>query len=278
MRRKALYLVVVWLLGLTSLPANEPALDGRLVVLTVGEHRDSDPYLREIEAELLHLRKTFGLTSKEMPLVFMGFADSDAERKFFERLGFRAQQSPVVCVAEWGSPARFGPKRVLGQAIVRRADVREKRQEIYAVVADWLRRNGHQEKLSLLPEGVRERSGPGELSVESVHFEANGKPLYLVNFRVRVRNQGGSAVEDVGFEFFCRRDEGGEWVNLGEHRVSRIPGGYVISRDLVADSRKVGILDAQEHVGPCFYRVTVSYGQHRLQEEGLFTPKELGEQ
>ncbi len=252
-------------------------LDGRVVVLVVGDHRQEDQRMVKLERHLTELRARLGLGKGEMPLVFMGF--NEVEVDYFGRLGFHQKDGPVVCVAEWGNPARFGPKRVVDGAIARAVEGEDAVARSNLIMRRWLELEGHADKVALIP---RPPGAPtqttGKLELRDVQFEANGKPLYLVNARARVKNIGEQAVEKVSVEFAFRLPGQAGWRMLGRQSIGRIPGGYVVARDLVADTREVGLLDQQHHIRACDYRVRVVYGQETLVEEGHFVPRELQSQ
>ena len=105
--------LIPFILLLLTLAASAVELDGKTVILLVSEHRTGDPKMESVKARLLEERSALGYSTEDMPVVFMGFKDSDTEREYFDRLGFQEFDTPVLCVVEWGNPARFGPKRVL---------------------------------------------------------------------------------------------------------------------------------------------------------------------
>ena len=113
------FLPILVLLCLSPLQGLE--LDGRYVILLVGEYRNGDAEVDQLRAALLKHREKLRLDFHDIPLVTMGFRDSDSEREYFDRLGFEESAGPVLCVAEWGTPARFGPKRVVEDIITRHA-------------------------------------------------------------------------------------------------------------------------------------------------------------
>ncbi|MGE0492086.1 MAG: hypothetical protein AB7S38_22925 [Vulcanimicrobiota bacterium] len=263
-------LLVCW-----ALPA-AAELAGRKVVLVVTRHRQ-DPDMVKLEEYLTNLRSDLGLGRAQMPLVFMGFEDSSAEAGYFQRLGFKSQDAPVMCVAEWGDPERFGPKRVVDEAIMRRVEA-DATGDIVGVVRQWLEMEGYADKVSMLPVTGPTLEPQGRLQVSDLRFEANGKPLFLLNARVRLKNVGEHAVTGVKVEFLCRTRGTAGWRSLGVQEIDRIPGGYAVARDLVGDTRQLGLLDANQAIQPCDYRVRVVYGDESLIEEGSFQPRELQDQ
>lgn len=270
-----LSLVILALLLLFQ-PAFGLSLDGRLVVLVVGEHREKDPELTALEGFLVRQRGEIGLDTESMPIVLMGFRDSDNERGYFSRLGFKELDAPVVCVVRWGSPQRFGPKEVVGGHILRGAHA-EDTAELNRILAGYLELTNQGHLASKLSGGGRIPIGPStsDVLIEDSRFEANGSPIFMVNSRIRIKNTGSDALNDIRFRFYYRLGQGGEWRLLGEQSVQRLPGGYVCSRDVVVDSRKLGLLDQDQHVRPCDFRIEVHFSGRVRSVEGRFVPREL---
>lgn len=273
MKRLAVFLA---LLCLAPVQAQE-VLDGRNVILVVTEHR-TDELSERLHSMLSDYRSQLGLTREALPLVFMGFADSDTERGFYQRLGFKAEDAPVVCMAEWGNPGRFGPKRVYPEAIFRSAEGLKGEHAAAVVLREWLEREGYADRLAHLRELMGGMPGHGELTIQDVEFQANGKPLYVLNARARLRNVGVATVSNAAVRFYCRPHSGAPWTNLGEHVIEKVPGGYMVVRDLVADTRNLPIVNSEGAIQPCEYRVEVLQDGEVSSLEGRFFPSELSEQ
>lgn len=264
------------ILALLVSVASAAGLDGRRVILVVSEHRTGDPKMKVLETELRRLRKELGFSKAQMPLVFMGFKDSDTERTYFDRLGFQAFDSPIICVAEWGNPARFGPKKVVDYAIARSAT----QQHVPFIVNEFLKAEGH--KVDPTPIGTPtpmpppppSDSAPGKLELLNVRFEASGKPLYMTNVGVRIKNWDEQTVRGIKIRFYCKPPDQTEWVLMGTKTINKIPAGHFVSRDIVGDTRKFNLVDPEMNAVRCPYRIEVEQGGRVITEEGVFTPNE----
>ncbi|MCA9779673.1 MAG: hypothetical protein KC800_23255, partial [Candidatus Eremiobacteraeota bacterium] len=185
-------------------------LDGKTVILLVSEHRSGDPRMESVKKKLLEEREALGFDTENMPIVFMGFKDSDTEKKYFDRLGFQEVDSPVLCVVEWGNPARFGPKKVLDYAIARSATP----EHVDSIVKDYLAMRDVPPDGGVTPP-VPPRAG-GELEIVNVRFEAAGKPLYLTNAGVRLQNTGTETAREITVRFYCKLSAQDSWQIMGK--------------------------------------------------------------
>ncbi len=270
------WVCLVLLLLMTGL-AGATELDGRTVLLVVTEHRHNDPMRTDLEGELTRLRADLGLSEEEMPIQFVGFADSEADRGHLGRLGFKAEDCPVMCVVEWGSPARFGPKRVLGSAIVRRAKVGHGA----AIMNAYLTQAGKEARLPepagfglrpvSAPEPVADTT-PGRLEIDNVRFEVGGKTLYLTHVGVRIRNLESRTLRDVKFRFFARAVGSTDWTLVYEQSVDKIPAANILVRDHMGDSLKLGLVGEDGYALPSQYRVEVEHVGQIVSKEGEFVP------
>lgn len=270
---KVLCLVFLLLTGL----ATADGLDGRTVILLVSEHRSGDPSAEAVKSELLRKREELGLEKKDMPIVFMGFADSDAERQYFDRLGFQSFDSPVLCVVEWGNPGRFGPKKVVSDAIARTATP----QHVDFVVGHWLKETGRstEEPVAIVkpptkPVENTEPQEPGEIEIVSTRFEASGKPLYITNAGIRIKNVDTKALRNISIRFYSKRSLEDDWNLMRKKTLERLPIGYFASRDVVGDTKQFGLTDDLGSSVPCFYRIEVEHGGQVRFREGDFIPIE----
>ncbi len=250
-----------------------------MVILVVSEHRTGDPKMKVLEDELRRMRKELGYTKDEMPLVFMGFADSDTEKKYFDRLGFQSFDSPILCVAEWGNPARFGPKRVVDYAIARSAT----RQHVAPIVKAFLETEGLIKKDPFPlppptgnPPPPPQAGGeqPGQLELLNVRFEASGKPLYMTNVRARIRNADSRTLRNITVRFYCKTTDHADWFLMDTKTINKIPAGHFVSRDVVDDTREFNLVDENQSARPCRYRIEVEHAGQTLVEEGEFVPAE----
>ena len=268
--KRLLFLIVMCL----TLVASPVGLDGATVILLVSEHRTGDPRMEAVKKELLASRDKLGFSKEEMPIVFMGFEDSDTEKKYFDRLGFQSFDSPVLCVAEWGNPARFGPKRVIDYAIARSATP----QHVDYIVENFLKATNRLEGPITKPNPTPSPSSTpvagDSIEIVTVRFEASGKPLYMTNVGVRVRSHADQTLRDITVRFYSKLTETDSWKLMGKKSLAKLQVGYFASRDLVGDTRELGLADSNGNAVKCLYRVEVEYGGNVVSEEGVFIPSE----
>jgi hypothetical protein len=256
-------LVLLALLSITGLaPAWE--IDGQTALLVVSEHRVGDTKLEEIKNELLAARERMGYDKETMPVVFMGFKDSDTERKYFDRLGFQAIDSPVVAVVEWGNPARFGPKRIIGHGIKRHATA----GDVETLIGHYLKAIDK----TLVEPAPSTLSFKEIVEVVSVRFKVRGKPLFLTSMGIRVRNTQNLTLKDIQVRYYGKLRQDEEWELLGERTLEDLPPGNFASRDLVVKSQGSRLLDQEQNPLPCLYKIECEYRGERLTEEGEFAP------
>ena len=270
--------ILIFLLLLFSTTVGAVELDGRIVILLVSEHRSGDPRMESVKKELLRTRDTLGYNTEDMPIVFMGFKDSDTEREYFDRLGFQAFDSPVLCVAEWGNPARFGPKRVVDYAIARSATP----QHVSFIVENYLKivkdgvdgPQGPGPDVSPTPGGPPVGDVPGQLEIVNVRFEASGKPLYMTNVGVRIKNLESYTVRNITVRFYSKLNPQDPWRLMGKKTLQKLQSGYFGTRDIVGDTKSFGLLDENNNAVKCYYRIEVENGGNVIYEEGQFVPSE----
>lgn len=256
------------ILLLLTLTSSALELDGKTVILLVSEHRTGDPKMEAVKARLLKERTDLGFTTEDMPVVFMGFKDSDTEREYFDRLGFQEFDTPVLCVVEWGNPARFGPKRVLDYAIYREATP----QHVDFIVKEYLSMKGKDpNSVGNPPELPPDASG--ELELQDVRFSAAGAPVYLTNAGVRIRNTSPEIVRDIVVRFYLKTDEQSGWQLIGKKDLDKLLSAHFASRDLVLDTRDIGLVDEDGRALPCLYRIEVEQAGKVLYREGEFRPR-----
>jgi len=260
--------ILTVLLLLTSL-ASAVELDGKTVILLVSEHRSGDPRMESVKKKLLEERDTLGFDTENMPIVFMGFKDSDTEKKYFDRLGFQEVDSPVLCVVEWGNPARFGPKKVLDYAIARSATP----DHVDSIVRDYLAIKDGPPDGGIAPPPIP-ADASGELQIVNVRFEAAGKPLYMTNAGVRLQNTGTETAREITVRFYCKLSAQESWRLIGKKTLGKLVSGYFATRDVVGDTRKFGLTDENGNSIRCLYRIEVESAGKVIYEEGEFIPNE----
>lgn len=261
--KRLILLLLIFLCG----GASAVDLDGRIVILLVSAHRTGDPAMEAVKSKLLAIRQELGYTTESMPVVFMGFKDSDTERKYFDRLGFQAFDSPVLCVVEWGNPARFGPKRVLDYAIARSATP----QHVDFIVKNYIHtiENPEGPEKPVLPPPMTDTE---DLEIQNVRFEASGQPLYLTNVGVRIRNNSELVARGVTLRFFCKASADEGWRLMGKKVIDKLLPGNIASRDIVGDTRDFGLVNTENNSIRCLYRIEVEQGGKVIHQEGEFIP------
>ncbi len=261
-------MVLAILILLTSV-ASAVELDGRTVILLVSEHRSGDPRMESVKKKLLDERDALGFDTENMPIVFMGFRDSDTEKKYFDRLGFQEVDSPVLCVVEWGNPARFGPKKVLDYAIARSATP----EHVDSIVRDYLAIKDGPPDGGINPPPISPDAS-GELEIVSIRFEAAGKPLYMTNAGVRLQNSGTETAREITIRFYCKLSAQQSWKLIGKKTLAKLVSGYFATRDVVGDTREFGLTDENGNAIRCLYRIEVEFAGKVIYEEGEFIPNE----
>jgi hypothetical protein len=259
--------ILLILLLLTSFAA-AVELDGRIVILLVSEHRSGDAQMESVKEELLKVRDQLGYSKEDMPIVFMGFKDSDTEKTYFDRLGFQEFDSPVLCVAEWGNPARFGPKQVVDYAIARGANP----ENVDYIVGEYLKATG--KSVDADNPVIPVPSPAGVLEIVTTRFEASGKPLYMTNVGVRIKNSDDHTLRDITIRFYNKLQQEDDWRLMGEKTLKKLPSGYFGTRDIVGDTKKFQLTDENNNAVRCFYRIEVEQGGKTIFEEGEFVPSE----
>lgn len=259
-------------LVLLSSWAMADSLDGRTVILVIAEHRVGDQQGTQLERAIKEFRTELGLRANDMPLVLMGFADADTKRSYFDGLGVKAQDAPVLAVVEWGNPARFGPKRVLSGAVVRNASP----QHAPSIINAYLKTMGHPARLpepdiTALPNLV-EDTEPGRLQIEAVRFEVGGKYLFTTNGAARIRNLEKHTLHNIKVRFFARPQGAPGWTLLDEQTIKKLLPGYVSAREVIKDSRDFDLVDAQSNAKPCQMKIEVEHKGKTIEEEASYLP------
>lgn len=256
---------ILLLLLFLTMATSAVELDGKTVILLVSEHRQGDAKMESVKEKLLAKRESLGMDTEDMPIVFMGFKDSDTERKYFDQLGFQEFDAPVLCVVEWGAPARFGPKRVLDYAIYRTATP----QHVDFIVKNFLTMKGQDpDSLNQAPELPLDASG--ELELLNIKFAASGAPVYLTNAGVRLRNTSHETIRDIKVRFYIKLEPESEWQLLGQGTIPKLLTANFASKELVEDTRKTVLLNEHERARSCLYRVEVEYDDKLLFREGVY--------
>jgi len=242
-------------------------LDGRTVILLITKNSDSQA--EQMRQSLLDTRREMGFSKKDIPIVFMTFDGSETEREYTQRLGVKAKDAPILCVAEWGKPAHFGPKKVMDQAITREAT----RAAVDSVFVEYFKAVNQGEGDQSADEPA-DSYGPGLLEIESFRFEASGKPFYLADAAVRVKNADNHTIHNITVRFYSKLHSEDNWKLMETQVVEKLPKGYVASRDFVGNTRNLGLIDEDGNAVRCLFRIEVEQGGQVLSREGEFVPSE----
>ena len=256
-------LLLAFLLLALSLPTIAWQLDGKTVILVVSKHREGDSEMDVLRERVKEVRQSLGYSTQSMPIVFMGFADSDTDRKYFDRLGFQAADSPVLAVVEWGNPARFGPKRIIGRGIVRKAGPDQ---------VDFIAKSFQEAIDAPEPPVTTPLPLAQILDVVSVRFKPRGEPIYHSTAGIRLRNTKNLTLKDLTVRYYAKLPLETSWKLLAERKIESLPPGNFVSRDVVFDSRESTLLDTSGQAQDCLYRFEVNCGDETLVEEGNYDP------
>jgi hypothetical protein len=268
--KHTLTLILLTLFCLSSL-TQAAELDGRTVLLLVTKDKATNTDV--IKQKLLETRKQIGYSKKDLPIVFLTFDGSETERTYTERLGINAEDSPVLCVVEWANDATHGPKRILDNAVVRQAST----QEVDSMLISYLKavhHTGEDKALTVGQAAEVDDLTPGLLEIESHRFEASGKPFYLADAGIRIKNADNRNLHNIAVRFYSKLNEDDRWQLMDEQVVEKLPKGYVASRDFVGNTKQLGLTDEKGNAVPCFYRIEVEQGGQVVSREGKFEPSE----
>jgi hypothetical protein len=248
-------------------PEAVKALSGRNVLLLVGPPEST----KARKSHYHDLLKRAGADLTRYPVYQTAALPSDVGA----RLGIGKRGSNYGALVRWGDPARFGPARILGPGVISELSTDG---DLFVLVEAAIMGAGQQALLSRLPsdlEGLRPRP---QLAIEQVDFQANGKPVYLVDTKVRLKNDGKVAAKDVTVVFLVENGADGSWYELGRHSGLEIKAGQTITRDLVRTTHDTPLLDANKAIQPTKYRIKVEFAGGALESTDQFTPMLLEDQ
>jgi hypothetical protein len=227
-------------------------LAGRNVLLLVGPSETT----AQQKAHYYNLLTRCGADPAKFPVYQARNLPNDVAGK----LGLSRRGANYAALVRWGNPARFGPAQVLSPGVVTALDS-----------------EGQKELLARLPEDVAAMRPRPELVIENVDFQANGKPVYLVDTKVRLKNEGKLPANDVTVLFLVKNPDG-SWFELGRHTDLVVKAGYTITRDLVRPTFDTPLLNERKEILPASYRIRVEYAGQSLEQDGEFTPLLLQDQ
>lgn len=241
-------------------------LAGRNVLLLVG----SADQVKAQKAMYLDLVERSGADVARYPV----YHTSKLPNEVAGKLGLVNRGNNYAALVKWGSPARFGPARVLETGVVTQL---ASEADMFVLVADAMELNRDTALLDKLPEDLKALRPRAELTVENIDFQANGKPLFLVDTKVRIRNNGKLPANGVVVHFQVE-DRDGTWYELGRHEDLEIKAGNTITRDLVRTTHNTPLLNDKKEIQPIRYRITVDYDGHTINRTEQFTPALLIDQ
>lgn len=243
------------------------ALAGRNVLLLVGP---SETTAKQAELYASLVRQTGA-----DPAAYPVYRTTRLPNETAGKLGLSRRGSNYAAIVKWGNPARFGPARVLESGVVNELS---SDADLFVLVEGALSAGSDKSLLDKLPEELKALRPRAELVIERVDFEANGKPLFLVNTRVRIHNKGKLPAENVTVLFEVENSSDGSWYELGRHESLAIKPGNTITRDLVRSTHETPLLNEDKEILPTKYRIRVGHTDQWQESGGEFTPLLLEDQ
>ena len=267
MTRRTAFHCLLWLFSLCTVggtPAAASEWDGQTVLLMFGRPAGEHAFSDQIEAELQRLRESLRPQMALIPFITMRLGETGTDPVYMQRLGFKEADLPVICVVEWGNPARFGPKKVRGGSIVRQAEPRQ----AAAMVNAFLAATGRETRVPEPPDpDALLRSTPGKVELDAVRFEIGGTVL---NVAARVRNADNRRLEKIKVRFYFRLPEATEWTLLEEQEIPALAAGHVAARDHLTDTARLGLVSTVQKPAHAFYRVEVDHLGKTSSREGEY--------
>lgn len=260
----------VFTISLAVLTLAMPTLaEAEFSVLIVGKKSDR-PTMLALQLRCEELRNRLRIRPEEMPI---RVHVADERDLWSRRLGLERRWHPALGVALWNKKATLGPRRFVGDSFVKNAT----QHHALRVVQSFLKVSEHKSKA--LPPFHSADSLPiptlDILAVESVRFEASGKPNDLTNFAVRLRNDSLETVRDIKVEFFVRRSPAENWRQCAVKKVAKVASHHMATAEFVAKTKELGLLDSNGNAVACRYKVEISLeGREPLVEVGAFQPSE----
>ncbi len=242
----AMLLLTAALSAQTMSGDNLDKLAGKNVLLLVGPNETTAGWRASY---LEYLRRTGVDPSK-----YDVYRTERLSEEITKRLGVQPSLQRYGALVRWGNPGRFGPARILSSGVV--VDPREAR-DIFRFVESALDESGQHSRLSNLTPELQELRPRPRLKAVEHGFEANGRPLYLLDTRVRLQNSGNEAARNVKVTFSVKDPVSGDWFELGSHRNIIVPPGKQITRNLVRSTRDTPLLNDEQEILPAVYQIHV---------------------
>jgi hypothetical protein len=271
--RRHFRLALLWLLltgaslGATGFETSAvKGLEGRDVLLLVGPDKATQG-----QADHYHsLLSRAGADPSKYPV----YRTSRLANEIAGKLGLSGRGENYAVLVRWGNPARFGPARVLPPGVVTSL---ASDADMFFLVDSAMTLAGQAGLLEKLPADLADLRPRAQLVIEHADFQANGKPVYLVNTKVRVRNEGKLPAKMVNLLFEVQNPDG-SWFELGRHAGLEIRPGQTITRDLVRTTHDTPLLGDNKEILPATYRVRIEYQGGQLEKSGQFVPRLLEDQ
>lgn len=242
------------------------SLGGRDVLLLVGPAETTG-------SQKAHYHKLLSRAGAD-PAKYPVYQTRDLPNDVAGKLGLNRRGSNYAALVRWGNPPRFGPARVLHPGVVTELTTDA---DLFLLVDSALQLGGQQDLLQRLPQELADLRPRAQLVIERIDFQANGKPVYLVDTKVRIKNEGKFPAEDVTVLFLVKNPDG-SWYELGRHSGLQVKAGQTITRDLVRTTHDTPLLNEKKEILPATYRLKVDYKGGTLERDGEFVPKLIEDQ
>ncbi len=237
------------------------SLAGRNVLLLVGPESGTAS-----QKSLYHdLLSRAGAKLERYPV----FAVTKLPDSVARKLGVAQREPGFAAIVRWGNPARFGPARILEPGVV---TALSNESDIFVLVDEALSLEGQSSLLDNLPEDLRSLRPSVNLAIENVDFQANGKPLFVVNTKVRLNNSGKRNAYGVTVIYQVENPTDGTWYELGRYSGLKVLAGQTLTRDLVKPTYNTPLLNSKNEVQPTKYRIVVESPDGRLEKTEEFRP------
>lgn len=197
------------------------------------------------------------------------FAVKELPESVARKLGVGQREPGFATLVRWGNPARFGPARVLEPGVITELS---NEADVFVLVDEALALEGQSSLLDKLPEELRSLRPSVELAIENVDFQANGKPLFVLNSKVRIKNSGKRNAYGVSVVYQVENPADGTWYELGRYTGLKVLAGQTLTRDLVKTTHNTPLLNSKNEVQPTKYRIVVESPDGRLEKTEEFQP------
>lgn len=243
------------------------SLAGRNVLLLVGPESSTSSQ-KSLYQDLV---TRAGAKASRYPV----FAVKQLPESVARKLGVAGREPGYAALVRWGNPARFGPARILEPGVVAALD---NEADMFVLVTEAIAAEGQSSLLDKMPEELQALRPKVELAIENVDFQANGKPLFVVNTKVRINNSGKRNAYGVSVVYLVENPADGTWFELGRHTGLKVLAGQTLTRDLVRTTHDTPLLNAKNEIQPTKYRIVVESPDGRLEKTEQFQPSLIEDQ